>query len=176
MKCDLHKAGTRLRRPLSLRPNRGLTLVELVVVISVVSILAATAAARAFQATKQARFNGTMAEVRKYHQAAMIYLNRNGRYPNDGFPNGYPTDFSGYIPRYQFEQGPPLGGQWDWNGPGTTMPHFGLAVRVLPTDTAQIAEFQEFDTQYDDGNLATGYIQRVSFGSGVFLQFVLETR
>lgn len=154
----------------------GFTLVELVIVVLVIGILVAVAAPRAAQIGKQAKINATLAEARKYQDAAMIFLNKNGRYPNDASHGVYPSDFIGYVPQYNFDTGPALGGVWDWNGPGTSMPHYGIAVRILSTDTATIALFQEIDNQADDGNLATGSIQKVVNGAGEFVQFVLETR
>lgn len=146
------------------------------IVVLVIGILVGVAAPRAAQISKQAKINATLAEARKYQDAAMIFLNKNGRYPDDANDGVYPTDFIGYIPKYNFDTSPALGGVWDWNGPGTSMPHYGIAVRILSTDTATIALFQEIDNQADDGNLATGSIQKVANGAGVFVQFVLETR
>lgn len=106
----------------------------------------------------------------------MIFLYRNGRWPNDVNDGVYPPDFAGYIPNYTFLTGPGMGGVWDWNGIGATLPHYGIAVRAMNTVTDLIDLFQEVANQADDGNPATGSIQIVVCSTNSFLQFILETR
>ena len=110
---------------------RGFTLVELVIVILVIAILTSLAVACVTSLTKQAKINSTLVEARKYQQAAMIFLNRNGRWPNDVSDGIYPPEFVGYIPNDTFLEGPGMGGVWDWNGIESTLPHYGIAVRAI---------------------------------------------
>lgn len=151
----------------------GFSLIELVIVLAIVGILAVVAAGRVLDIKSDSQINATMTEANRLNRLAMIARERLGRWPNDANQGVVPTDLRSVLFPNSFLT-TPIGGQWDWNGPGTTIPHFGMAVYFTSTTAEPRGQYTKLDTKFDDGNAATGKIRRHLSGSKVSWCFLVE--
>lgn len=135
------------------------TLVEIMIAVAIIALLA-TIAVPAFRKaranTQNTQFINDLRVARDgVEQVAMV-----GPYPADTNPGEEPDSVGEYIPRFDWDQPTPIGGQWDWDN-GTFGVRAGVSV-YLPNRTA--VEMREIDKQIDDGDLATGVFQQRTDG------------
>jgi prepilin-type N-terminal cleavage/methylation domain-containing protein len=131
----------------------GFSLLELVLALLITGILAAMAIPRLSAAANRSAMNATLATFRQLESALMMYRERTGTWPPD-YNNGIqPVELNAYLAGRPMRRTTPIGGNWDWNGPGSTRAQFGLNVAIANLSTSRMAEF---DAMFDDGNLATG--------------------
>jgi len=158
-----------------LKPSRNaFSLVELVVVILILGILAAVAAPKNTSAANNTSIVSTVHAARNINDVATLFYGQNGVWPADALPGVMPSDFQTFFRSTDFTSIPPIGGRWDWNGPGTTIPYFGISVIGPSSSTSLMSYFHQIDTQYDDGNLTTGRIRRHIQGSNTALCFIVQ--
>ncbi|MEN1680693.1 MAG: type II secretion system protein [Planctomycetota bacterium] len=154
------------------RPHRAFTLVELVVVILILGILAGVAAPKLFDSSQDAAFATTVATVQRVFDAADRFYATHGYYPANVANGVRPTELEEYIDLSFFDDEPPIGGEYDWNGPGTTLETLGISIVHSNAGGRDINVWRALDAAYDDGDLSTGWIQR-SARSEVHLMFEL---
>ncbi|MEM8733790.1 MAG: hypothetical protein AAGG44_06200 [Planctomycetota bacterium] len=53
----------------------------------------------------------------------------------------------------------PLGGTYDWNGPGTSIGHLGISIRFPNRNDVPLSELQQIDAEIDDGDLSDGSLR-----------------
>ena len=149
------------------------SLIELVIVLAILGILAVVAASRVLDIKSDSQINATMTEANRLNRLAMIARERLGRWPNDASNGVVPTDLRSVLFPTSF-RATPIGGQWDWNGPGTTVPHWGIAVHFTSSRAEPIGEYSKLDAKFDDGNASTGKIRRFVSGSRVSWCFLVQ--
>lgn len=141
------------------RPQRGFTLVEIMVVVVIIGLLAALAIP-AFQRNQRASQNArAVNDFRIFAQAFEVYNTQNGSWPPNSGAGVVPVGMSGEFktdawtaPRTS------LGGRWNWdyNNPAFTA---GVSISNFTVSDAQL---QEIDAKMDDGNLATGRFRKIA--------------
>lgn len=137
------------------RPQRGFTLVEIMIVVVIIGLLASMAIP-AFQKVRQNSRHAALAnDLRTFAQAFETYSHENGSWPADVgigvLPNEMANNNSS-IDATAFAATTPIGGRYDWD-----YNIFGYVAAVSVTDAAiTSAQLLDFDTSFDDGNLATG--------------------
>ena len=159
--------------PALLPTKGGFTLVELVVVIVIIAILAAVAVPTFRDATDEAEVAAVARQLNTLAGQAEAYYADNGAWPGNTLPSRFPNDLAKYVSSSAFT-GEPLGGKWDWNGPGNQVGKIGPNVVVQGSlSTMQSQAFAEVDTLIDDGDLTTGTVRQFSVAGHRVLQYIL---
>jgi prepilin-type N-terminal cleavage/methylation domain-containing protein len=145
-------------RPRSARP-RGFTLVEIMVVVVIIGLLAALAIP-AFQRNQRASQNArAINDFRIFVQAFEVYNTANGTWPADSGGGTVPPGMSGDFKEDAWTmQKNSLGGRWNWDQ-GRSWANAAVSVTNFTVVDAQL---QEMDAKLDDGNLTTGFFQKVA--------------
>lgn len=142
-------------------PQRGFTLVEIMVVVVIIGLLASLAIP-AFQRVQRASQNARIAnDFRVFVQAFEHYNMQNGTWPNNTGPGvipSAPVSMNGDFNAGAWRSVTAIGGRWNWdkNISGITA---GVSISSFTCDDAQLAEI---DAKIDDGDLATGLFRKVS--------------
>ena len=154
--------------PLKVKQNErlpGFTLVEVMVVVVVVGLLA-TMAIAAFNKNRRITQNTTFVnDLRVLVEAAEQFMLETGLplESADARQGEIPTGFDVYISGAKWFGETPIGGTWEteYNSAGVTS-----AIGVH-RPSASGTQLQEIDDDFDDGDLATGQIRRLS-GNHIF--------
>lgn len=152
----------------------GFSLIELVIVLAIMGILAAVAGSRIVNARTDAQINVTVTEANRFNRLAMIAQQLNGKLPNDAYQGLVPTDLRPPLFANSFQSATPVGGLWDWNGPGTTIPHLGMSINFPSTSAEPSGMYSRLDTKFDDGSTSTGKIRRHVTGGRVYWCFLIQ--
>jgi len=144
------------------RPNparaRGFTLVEIMVVVVIIGLLAALAIP-AFQRNQRATQNTrAVNDFRIFVQAFEIYNTQNGSWPPNAGAGVVPTGMAGSFKADTWTHKTTIGGQWNWD---YNRPEFNAGVSISGF-TITDAQLLEIDAKLDDGNLSTGFFQKIS--------------
>ncbi len=125
------------------------------IVVVIIGLLASIAIP-AFQKVRQNSRHAALAnDLRTFAQAFETYSHENGSWPADvgiGVVPAEMTNANSSLDVTAFAAPTPIGGRYDWD-------HnvFGNVAAVSVTDaTITAAQLLDFDTKFDDGNLATG--------------------
>lgn len=141
--------------------HRGFTLVEILIVVVILGILAAIVVPQFAGASEETRRGAFVSDIRVFADAAEYFAVREGRYVPDGSSGECPAGFEQYVDQSEFEGGTPIGGVWDteYNDSGVTSAigvHFDD-----PSEAKDDAYMTLVDAIFDDGDLATGYFQKL---------------
>ncbi len=156
---------------MSRRPkHRGFTLVEILIVVVILGILAAIVVPAFGDAVGQTREGAFVSSLRNMAKGAEMYQARTGLYLPDSTTGVLPVGLETYIHASEFENGTPIGGEWDteFNDNGFTS---AIGV-VFTTDDPGDAAMTEIDALFDDGDLDAGSFQRGT-GAGRYY-YVIE--
>ncbi|HTL68466.1 MAG TPA: prepilin-type N-terminal cleavage/methylation domain-containing protein [Lacunisphaera sp.] len=138
----------------------GFTLVEIMIVVVIIGLLAAMAIP-AFQRVRRASQNSRIVnDFRIFAQAFEIYNTQNGTWPNNVGPGVIPTSpvpMAGDFKTAAWQTTTAIGGQWNWDK-GLMGFTAGISISNFTCSDAQLTEI---DAKLDDGDLTTGYFQKV---------------
>jgi prepilin-type N-terminal cleavage/methylation domain-containing protein len=149
--------------------RQGFTLVELVVVVLIIGILAAVAAPRLVQQAHSARIRATLADLRAIEDTAMRISAKKGLMLEDRFPGKPPAELKDAIRGLDWSKPSPIGGLYDWNGPGTTGKPYGISIYWRGADAVPWDDCRELDRIVDDGDLKTGRVYMDIYPGGTHL-------
>lgn len=134
---------------------KGFTLVEIMIVVVIIGLLASIAIP-AFQKVRQnSRHSALANDIRTFAQAFETFSHENGAWPADTTNGVVPVEMSNSnssIDATAFAATTPIGGRYDWD-----YDVFGVVAAVsVANATITSAQLLQFDTTFDDGDLATG--------------------
>lgn len=140
--------------------SRGFTLVELLVVVMILGILVAVVIPSfkgAFDSSQQSAF---VADIKIYSDAVHLFAVQTGDWPEDSSTGDIPDGFLDYIALADWDDGTPLGGQWD-----VEHDSYGITSAVgvvFDGGPGRDDEYmQEIDATYDDGLLESRYFREI---------------
>ncbi len=150
--------------------SRAFTLVEIMVVVVIIGLLAALALP-AFQRSQRASQNArAINDFRIFVQAFEVYNTQNGQYPANAGAGVIPTGMSKDFKEDTWQANPNvLGGRWNWD---LNRPEFIAGVSISGA-TVSDAQLMEIDSKLDDGNLSTGFFQKIA-GSPTRVTYILQ--
>lgn len=145
------------------------TLIELVIVITIVAIVSAVAIPIAQERLTSAQQSATIEQMQLIQRACVLHRVQHGRWPSDRPGGVVPPEIAAAFEDIDFSR-TPIGGVFDWNGPGTNVGHYGISVRLTGADLRRDV-LRAIDSQLDDGDLGQGKIQLFS---GRYFQFCVD--
>ncbi|MBL8890103.1 MAG: type II secretion system protein [Planctomycetaceae bacterium] len=152
----------------------GFSLIELVIVLLIVGILAVVASSRVLNIRTNAQLNAIVTEANRLNRLAMIAQQLNGRLPANTNGQVVPTELQPPLYAHSFQARNPVGALWDWNGPGTSLPVYGISCVFDSTSAEPSGLYTQLDSKFDDGNAATGKIRRQILSSKPYWCFSVQ--
>ena len=148
-------------------------MIEVVIATLIIAIIATVTIIKTGSVREDANHIATYEHLRRLAGVVDEFRAVNGRWPADGYPSHAPSDLLPWCDAADFGESP-IDGYYDWNGPGTTSPYFGVAiVRWAGSGNPRVVDMQEIDERFDDGDLTSGHIQRVQVDSRQTLHFIM---
>lgn len=148
--------------PVGPKSRQGYTLVEIMVVVVIIGVLAALAVP-AVQRTQRASRNARMInDFRVFTQAFEIYNTQHGGWPDSAGPGvvpTLPTSIADTLRAASWQGATALGGLWQWDNALASSGDAGICIIGFTCTDVQLLEL---DAKLDDGNLATGRLQKTS--------------
>lgn len=136
---------------------RGFTLVEIMLVVVLIGLLAAIALPALQRVRRAAMGRSYFNDARQIRDGAERYALEHGDFPPNGIGALHP-ELRGYVPDKLFNATPPIGGVWDWDYGEND---FTASISVYGF-TASNDDLRAIDRAFDDGDLATGNLRRIS--------------
>ena len=140
--------------------QRGMTIVEVMIVVTIIGILAVVAIPEIRRARRRAQDTRFQNDLRILVDEVFTYYSFDkGGFPLDAPPAVEPADIETLLPRrFDWTAKTAIGGFWDWDRAATLGEkvhgmYAGLAV-YQPERT--IAEMRDIDAALDDGSLTSG--------------------
>ena len=142
---------------LSVRNRRhGFTLVEIMIVVAIIGLLAAIAVPAFLRSRRQAQVTKVANDLRVFSEGFGLYCLENGLYPPDTHIV-LPPGMTDYIRQDDWDNGPPWGGTYNWEGPswgeGGGYPYAGIALFETQADAETLTALDEL---IDNGDLTSG--------------------
>lgn len=153
----------------------GFTLVEVMIVVLIIGILAMMTRVAVKRINLRARSAAYWSDCRVFSEAFHRYAQEKGSFPPDqGGAGLFPAAMAGYIKPAQWLRTTPLGGTYDWDNEtasNSTRVKFRAALRINKCNWP-IANLQQLDRWFDDGNIATGTFRVTDAGATIL--YVIE--
>lgn len=139
--------------------QEGFTLLELLVTVTIIGILAAISTSVYQEYKERARVAATASDLRNFASGFWAYSTAYENFPNDT-NLVLPPGMESFIAQNVWNQGPAIGGQYNWEGPNF-YPYAGISIMNPPPNDVLMA----LDRQLDDGNLSQGRFRIVAANS-----------
>ncbi len=139
--------------------QEGFTLVELMITVVVIGVLASIAVPLFSTYVRNARAAAFATDIRTLANAGSQYSLESGDWISTSTPGSFPPELQGYFSEQKFNLGSPLGGDWFFDQYDAS--DFTSAVGVQGA-THGDELFAIIDKRIDDGNLSTGYFQKLA--------------
>lgn len=146
-----------LRQPPSSSGN-GFTLVELVVVLMILGVLTGVAAPRLLSINTDSEAAAILATIDTIFDAAERFAAENGRLPANASRGEFPPELTGYLSESVFVEDSALGYPFDWDGPGTAAPFYGVNLRTKSGPMASEPIYLAVERIGGDGSPTSGWI------------------
>jgi prepilin-type N-terminal cleavage/methylation domain-containing protein len=135
--------------------RRAFTLVEISIAVVVLAIVAVAVVPLLLDTASSTTRQEFVAELRSFVSAADMYRLRYGHRPEDASTGVVPTNLAQYLDASAYEDGTPLGGEWDFELNSFNITS-GVGVHFRGVTVPATAEMEAVDALIDDGNLNTG--------------------
>lgn len=152
----------------------GLTLMELILVSSLIAVIATLTLLSTHSQTRNSKLSSTANTATMINRLATLYRTEKGVWPKDVDNSIAPSEIASMLPKNLFRSDTPIGGRWDWNGPGGSLNVTGISVRYPTKADADLTLLRLLDELMDDGNLTTGQVKTLTTSSKFYLQFSVE--
>lgn len=141
--------------------HRGFTLVEILIVVIIMGVLASIVIGLVGNSSDDAARTTFAQQIKAFARAAQVFALQTGDHIEDASTGVLPAGFGAYVERGKWENGTPIGGDWDseLNSFGFTS---GLGVHFFNVTARDDAYMQKIDAVIDDGDLATGGFRKVA--------------
>lgn len=133
-------------------PQRGFTLLELLVVIGVIGLIAAIAIPQYNKFTTRTKVSAAAKELLDLRTSFYAYLIDNEDLPPDVGGGVVPNGMASYVPSTIFSNPTPLGGRYNWDG----LPSHNPPGISIENPTVSVESLQQLDRFLDDGDFSTG--------------------
>ena len=143
-----------------MRPRKGFSLIELIIVVVIIGVLGAIAIPRLSRGTEGASVNAFVNEINNLAKAIDQYQVESGNDVADSSTGAFPSELADYLHANSWEGQTPLGGQWDIERDDSGIV---LAVGVhYVSATADEGRLRQADAMMDDGDLTTGAFRKIA--------------
>lgn len=149
----------------------AVTLLELTVSLLIISLLV-LAALSSQKRIDKAQLASVASTARTINQLATFVQSSTGQWPEDVNNSVIPPEIKPFLSNNIFQHETPMGGRWDWNGPGNSVNNsIGIALRFNPSSNAKFQLLTELDQMIDDGDLTTGNCRGATKNGSYFYIF-----
>lgn len=146
----------------------GFTLLEIMIVVAMIGLLLAMALPL-FDKVRQRTQNTRLAnDFRVFSGLIETFMIEEGTFAPGADPGQLPDSLVSYFKPDQWSERPAIGGAWDIEQ-GTNSVQSAIGIDGF---TAEEEQIQEFDNDYDDGNLTTGLFRK--FGGNGYYFIIVE--
>ena len=146
----------------------GMTLIEIMIVVAIIGLLATLAMPSMRNARQRAQNARFINDLRILSDTVFeTYAIQKGDYPPDAPVGVTPPEVVDYMARrVDWEDGPSIGGEWDWDRAATRADEIHgvyAGISIVGVDRTS-AQMRELDGQFDDGNLLAGRFRATAIG------------
>lgn len=150
--------------------SRGSSLLELVVYIAILGIVSVSVI-RVRNHVDKANMASVVRTARIINDIATRIYATTGAWPPDQNNSICPPEMIAHLKYDLFPNDSPLGGRWDWNGPGGVGTLTGISLRFRPINSGDSNVLLQIDHMIDDGNLSSGSCQTFQTGTTLYYIF-----
>lgn len=154
--------------------RRGLTIIELILVVALITVIATATILSTFSQTRNSKLSSAANTATMINRLATLHRMEKGAWPADVDNSIAPAEIAAFLPRSLFRSDTPIGGRWDWNGPGGSLNVIGISVRYAAKGDADTELLLALDELVDDGNLATGQAKALQANSRFYFQIAVD--
>ena len=141
-------------------PKHGFTLIEVLIVVMILGVLAAIVIPAFGNNTDTSAQKAFILSIRQIADIAAYHYERTGEYFEDSFSGQSPDGLDAYLPAGVWTGSTPIGGVWDFERDSFGV-RSAFGVRFLDVTPQSDDYMLQIDTDFDDGNLETGYFRKL---------------
>ncbi len=135
----------------------GFTLVEILMVVVIVGLLLAVLVPGVSHARETSQNARLANDWRAFTATFQSFTLENGNYPADAAAAVIPIGMDEHLKEFEWTEETFVGGNWDWD-----YNSFGIRAGVsLVGSNINLPQMQDFDDKFDDGDLASGFFQKI---------------